>query len=145
MHAFGSVFAEVAVDPDFGLIRVRRLVGAYGAGRIVNPRLARSQVISGMVGGIGMALFEHTIIDRGTGRIANATLADYLMPVNADITALEAFFRGRARSLCQSLGRQRARRVGSNRCSVSYRECGVPCDWQTCSRASHHTGEAALT
>ena len=92
MHAFGSVFAEVAVDPDFGLIRVRRLVGAYGAGRIVNPRLARSQVISGMVGGIGMALFEHTIIDRGTGRIANATLADYLMPVNADIAALEAFF-----------------------------------------------------
>jgi xanthine dehydrogenase YagR molybdenum-binding subunit len=46
MHAFGSVFAEVAVDPEFGLIRVRRLVGAYGAGRIVNPRLARSQVIS---------------------------------------------------------------------------------------------------
>ena len=92
MHAFGSVFAEVAVDPDFGLIRVRRLVGAYGAGRIVNPRLARSQVISGMVGGIGMALFEHTIIDRGTGRIANATLADYLVPVNADIAALEAFF-----------------------------------------------------
>jgi CO/xanthine dehydrogenase Mo-binding subunit len=43
-----------------------------------------------MVGGIGMALFEHTIIDRGAGRIANATLADYLMPVNADITALEA-------------------------------------------------------
>ena len=92
MHAFGSVFAEVAVDPDFGLIRVRRLVGAYGAGRIVNPRLARSQVISGMVGGIGMALFEHTIIDRGTGRIANTTLADYLVPVNADIAALEAFF-----------------------------------------------------
>ena len=92
MHAFGSVFAEVAVDPDFGLVRVRRLVGAYGAGRIVNPRLARSQVISGMVGGIGMALFEHTTIDRETGRIANATLADYLMPVNADIAALEAFF-----------------------------------------------------
>jgi xanthine dehydrogenase YagR molybdenum-binding subunit len=74
MHAFGSVFAEVAVDPEFGLIRVRRLVGAYGAGRIVNPRLARSQVISGMVGGIGMALLERTIIDSGTGRIANATL-----------------------------------------------------------------------
>lgn len=92
MHAFGSVFAEVAVDPDFGLVRVRRLLGAYGAGRIVNPRLARSQVISGMVGAIGMALFEHTIIDRGTGRIANATLADYLVPVNADIATLEAFF-----------------------------------------------------
>jgi xanthine dehydrogenase YagR molybdenum-binding subunit len=69
MHAFGSVFAKVAVDPDFGLVRVRRLVGAYAAGRIVNPRLARSQVISGMVGGIGMALFEHTIIDRETGRM----------------------------------------------------------------------------
>jgi xanthine dehydrogenase YagR molybdenum-binding subunit len=92
MHTFGAVFAEVAVDPDFGLIRVRRVVGAYGAGRIVNPRMAQSQAIGGMVGGIGMALLEETVLDRGTGRIANATLADYLVPVNADVPALEAIF-----------------------------------------------------
>lgn len=92
MHAFGAVFAEVAVDPDFGLIRARRVVGAYGAGRIVNPRMARSQAIGGMVGGIGMALLEATTLDRTTGRIANATLADYLVPVNADIPTLDAIF-----------------------------------------------------
>jgi xanthine dehydrogenase YagR molybdenum-binding subunit len=92
MHTFGAVFAEVAVDPDFGLVRVRRIVGAYGAGRIVNPRMARSQAIGGMVGGIGMALFEDTTLDRRTGRIVNATLADYLVPVNADIPALDAIF-----------------------------------------------------
>jgi xanthine dehydrogenase YagR molybdenum-binding subunit len=92
MQAFGAVFAEVAVDRDFGLVRVRRLVGAYGAGRIVNPRMARSQVISGMVGGIGMALMEHTITDPHSGRIVNADLANYLAPVNADIADIDAIF-----------------------------------------------------
>jgi xanthine dehydrogenase YagR molybdenum-binding subunit len=92
MHAFGAVFAEVAVDRDFGLVRGRRLVGAYGTSRIVNPRMARSQVISGMVGGIGMALMEHTITDRHSGRVVNADLANYLVPVNADIADLDAIF-----------------------------------------------------
>jgi xanthine dehydrogenase YagR molybdenum-binding subunit len=92
MHAFGALFAEVAVDRDLGIIRVRRMVGAYGAGRIVNPRMARSQAIGGMVGGIGMVLMEHTMTDRVTGRIVNADLANYLVPVNADIAALEPIF-----------------------------------------------------
>lgn len=92
MHAFGAVFAEVGVDADLGLVRVRRLVGAYSAGRIVNPRLARSQVIGGLVGGIGMALMEHTVMDRSSGRVVNATLADYLLPVHADIGSLDVIF-----------------------------------------------------
>jgi xanthine dehydrogenase YagR molybdenum-binding subunit len=92
MHAFGAIFAEVAVDRDFGLVRVRRLVGAYGAGRIVNPQMARSQAISGLVGGIGMALMEHTMTDPHSGRIVNADLANYLAPVNADIADLDAIF-----------------------------------------------------
>jgi xanthine dehydrogenase YagR molybdenum-binding subunit len=75
MHAFGAVFAEVAVDPDLGLTRVQRILGAYGAGRIVNPRLAHSQMIGAMVGGIGMALMEHTVIDRRNGRIVNRSTA----------------------------------------------------------------------
>jgi xanthine dehydrogenase YagR molybdenum-binding subunit len=54
MHAFGAVFVEVAVDPDLGETRVRRIVGTYGAGRIVNPKTTRSQCIGGMIGGIGM-------------------------------------------------------------------------------------------
>jgi xanthine dehydrogenase YagR molybdenum-binding subunit len=84
MHAFGAVFVEVAVDPDLGETRVRRIVGAYGAGRIVNPKLARSQCIGGMLGGIGMALMEHTVVDPRNGRIPNANLAEYGLPVHAD-------------------------------------------------------------
>jgi xanthine dehydrogenase YagR molybdenum-binding subunit len=92
MHAFGAVFAEVAVDPDVGTIRVRRAVGVYGAGRIVNPRLAHSQCIGGMVGGISMALMESTYLDARDGRPVNAHMADYLMPVNLDIGEIDAAF-----------------------------------------------------
>jgi xanthine dehydrogenase YagR molybdenum-binding subunit len=84
MHAFGAVFAEVAVDPDLGETRVRRIVGAYGAGRIVNPKTARSQCIGGMIGGIGMALMEHSVVDERNGRIPNANFAEYAIPVHAD-------------------------------------------------------------
>jgi len=84
MHAFGAVFVEVAVDPDLGETRVRRIVGAYGAGRIVNPKMARSQSIGGMIGGIGMALMEHSVVDARNGRVTNANLAEYPLPVHAD-------------------------------------------------------------
>jgi xanthine dehydrogenase YagR molybdenum-binding subunit len=84
MHGFGAVFVEVAVDPDLGETRVRRIVGAYGAGRIVNPKLARSQSIGGMIGGIGMALMEHSVVDPRNGRVPNANLAEYPVPVHAD-------------------------------------------------------------
>src|SRR5436190_19943706 len=72
MHAFGAVFVEVAVDPDLGETRVRRIIGAYGAGRVINPKTARSQCIGGMIGGIGMALTEHTVVDPRNGRVPNA-------------------------------------------------------------------------
>jgi xanthine dehydrogenase YagR molybdenum-binding subunit len=92
MHSFGAVFAEVGIDADVGTIRVRRALGVYGAGRIVNPRLALSQCTGGMVGGIGMALMERTVLDVRDGRPVNAHMADYLMPVNLDIGSLEAQF-----------------------------------------------------
>ncbi len=93
MHAFGAVFVEVAVDPDLGETRVRRIVGAYGAGRIVNPKTARSQCIGGMIGGIGMALMEHTVVDVRNGRVPNASFAEYAVPVHADAPPLmEVFF-----------------------------------------------------
>jgi len=82
------VFAEVAVDPDFCETRVRRIVGAYGAGRIVNPKTTRSQSI----GGIGMALMEHTQVDQRNGRVVNGNIAEYLVPVNADVGQLEVIF-----------------------------------------------------
>jgi xanthine dehydrogenase YagR molybdenum-binding subunit len=84
MHAFGAVLAEVAVDPDLGQTRVRRIVGAYGAGRIVNPKTTRSQCIGGMIGGIGMALMEHSVLDARNGRVPNANFAEYAVPVHAD-------------------------------------------------------------
>jgi xanthine dehydrogenase YagR molybdenum-binding subunit len=92
MHAFGALFVEVVADPDLCTVRVRRAVGAYGAGRIINPRLARSQCTGGMVGGIGMALMEQTVLDPRDGRPVNASMADYLVPVNLDVGALDAVF-----------------------------------------------------
>ncbi len=89
---FGAVFAEVRVDPDLGTVRVSRIVGAYDAGRIVNPKLAHSQCIGGMVGGIGMALLEAAEWDPRFGRVMNANLAEYLVPVCADIEELDAVF-----------------------------------------------------
>lgn len=82
---YGAVFVEVGVDPDLGEIRVRRVCGAYAAGRIVNPLLAESQYVGGLIGGIGMALHERTVTDRASGRILGDNLADYLIPVHADM------------------------------------------------------------
>jgi xanthine dehydrogenase YagR molybdenum-binding subunit len=90
MHSHGAVFAEVKVDPDFGQIRVTRLVGAFAAGRIINPRMVRSQYYGGMIWGVGFALQEHAAADPRSGRLMNANLADYHVPVNADVPSIEA-------------------------------------------------------
>ena len=81
---FGAQFAEVAVDADLGIIRVRRMLGAFAPGRVLNPRTARSQLMGGMLWGMGQALLEGTHMDPASGRWANASLGDYLVPVNAD-------------------------------------------------------------
>jgi xanthine dehydrogenase YagR molybdenum-binding subunit len=90
MHAHGAVFAEVKVDPELGQIRATRLVGAFAAGTIINPRLVRSQYYGGMVWGMSFALHEHAVMDRRSGRPMNANLADYHVPVNADVPSLDA-------------------------------------------------------
>jgi len=90
MHAHGAVFAEVKVDPDLGQMRVTRMVGAFAAGRIVNPRMVRSQIFGGMIWGLSFALHEHAVMDRRSGRTLNANLADYHVPVNADVPDMEA-------------------------------------------------------
>jgi xanthine dehydrogenase YagR molybdenum-binding subunit len=92
MHAFGAHFIEVRVDPDLGTVRVARVVSGFGAGRIINPKTARSQAVGGIVGGIGMALLEETVWDRRNARVVNANLADYHVPVHADIPELDTFF-----------------------------------------------------
>jgi xanthine dehydrogenase YagR molybdenum-binding subunit len=90
MHAHGAVFAEVKIDPELGQIRVTRLVGAFAAGRIINPRLVRSQYYGGMIWGVSFALHERAVIDPRSGRTMNANLGEYHVPVNADIPSLEA-------------------------------------------------------
>jgi len=89
MHAHGAVFAEVKVDPDLGQIRVTRLVGAFAAGRVINPRMVRSQLFGGMIWGVSFALHEEAVTDHRSGRILNANLAEYHVPVNADVPSLD--------------------------------------------------------
>jgi xanthine dehydrogenase YagR molybdenum-binding subunit len=90
MHAHGAVFAEVKVDPDLGQMRVTRVVGAFAAGRIINPRMVRSQLCGGMTWGVSFALHEHAITDPRSGRVMNPNLAEYHIPVNADVPSVEA-------------------------------------------------------
>jgi CO/xanthine dehydrogenase Mo-binding subunit len=92
--AFGARFVEVRVDPDLGLLRVTRVVSAIDAGRVLNKKTARSQIIGGTVQGIGTALFEEVLSDPGSGRIANATFGDYLIPVNGDVPDMDVVFVG---------------------------------------------------
>jgi xanthine dehydrogenase YagR molybdenum-binding subunit len=90
MHAHGAVFAEVKVDPDLGQMRVTRIVGAFAAGRIINPRMVRSQLCGGMIWGVSFALHEGAVMDSRSGRPMNSNLAEYHIPVNADLPAVEA-------------------------------------------------------
>ncbi|MFI0241078.1 xanthine dehydrogenase family protein molybdopterin-binding subunit [Streptomyces sp. NPDC016845] len=91
-HSFGAHFAEVSVDTVSGEVRVRRLLGVYAAGRILNPRTARSQFIGAMTMGLGMALTEHSTMDPAFGDFTECDLASYHMPAHADVPAIEAYW-----------------------------------------------------
>lgn len=89
MHSFGAVFVEVRVDPDLGIIRVPRIVARYDIGRLLNAKTGRSQLLGGVVMGVGLALMEESVLDERTGRIVNANLAEYHVPTNADIGIID--------------------------------------------------------
>jgi len=91
-NAHSAVFAEVKVDEQLGVIRVTRIVSAVAAGRILNKKTASSQILGGVVWGIGMALHEETLIDHRLGRIMNANFAEYHVPVNADVHDTKVIF-----------------------------------------------------
>jgi xanthine dehydrogenase YagR molybdenum-binding subunit len=91
-YTHSAVFAEVRVDEELGVVRVTRVVCGVGAGRILNPKTARSQILGGIVMGIGMALHEETMTDHVLGRIVNANLGEYHVPAHADIHELEVIF-----------------------------------------------------
>ncbi|MFR9673494.1 xanthine dehydrogenase family protein molybdopterin-binding subunit [Streptomyces sp. TR02-1] len=90
LHSFGAQFAEVRVDADTGEIRVPRMLGVFSAGRIVNPRTARSQFLGGMTMGLSMALHEHGVLDPRTGHVVNHDFADYHIASHADVCDVEA-------------------------------------------------------
>ncbi len=91
-NTHSAIFAEVKVDEELGVIRVTRVVNAVAAGRILNTKTARSQIMGAVVGGIGMALHEETLIDHTLGRMMNSNIAEYHVPVNADIHDIEVIF-----------------------------------------------------
>ncbi|EDY20885.1 aldehyde oxidase and xanthine dehydrogenase molybdopterin binding [Chthoniobacter flavus Ellin428] len=93
-QSFGAHFCEVNVDPELLSVRVSRFVSVMDCGRVINPKTGGSQILGGVVMGIGMALEEHTVYDRQTGLPATRNLADYHVPVNADIPAIEVHFVG---------------------------------------------------
>ncbi|MFF4606594.1 xanthine dehydrogenase family protein molybdopterin-binding subunit [Streptomyces sp. NPDC001339] len=89
-HSFGAQFAAVAVDPAVGEVRVRRMLGVFAAGRIVNPLTARSQLIGGMTWGLSMALHEEAVRDEASGGLVGADLVSYHFAANADVPLIEA-------------------------------------------------------
>jgi xanthine dehydrogenase YagR molybdenum-binding subunit len=91
-NTHSAIFAEVKVDEQLGVVRVTRVVNAVAAGRILNTKTAASQISGGVVWGIGMALHEETLVDHRFGRIMNANLAEYHVPVNADVQDIEVIF-----------------------------------------------------
>jgi xanthine dehydrogenase YagR molybdenum-binding subunit len=91
-NTHSAVFAEVKVDEQLGVVRVTRVVSAVAAGRILNTKTAHSQIMGGVVWGIGMALHEETLIDHKLGRIMNANIAEYHVPVNADVNDIDVIF-----------------------------------------------------
>ncbi|MFF7329578.1 molybdopterin cofactor-binding domain-containing protein [Streptomyces sp. NPDC008150] len=92
MHAFGAQFAEARVHADTGEVRVSRLLGVFAAGRIINPRTARSQFIGGMTMGLSMALHESSVLDPRTGHVVNHDFAGYHIAANADVHEIEAYW-----------------------------------------------------
>lgn len=98
------MFAEVCVDEKLGVVRVTRLLAAVAAGRIINPKTARSQVLGGLVMGMGMALHEESLFDHRLGRIMNHNLAEYHVPCHADVHGMEVVFVDEPDGLVSPLG-----------------------------------------
>jgi xanthine dehydrogenase YagR molybdenum-binding subunit len=103
-NTHSAVFAEVRVDEQLGVIRVTRVANAVAAGRILNAKTARSQIMGGVVWGIGMALHEETLVDDTFGRVMNHNIAEYHVPVNADVHDIEVIFVEEPDSIVNPLG-----------------------------------------
>jgi xanthine dehydrogenase YagR molybdenum-binding subunit len=103
-NTHSAIFAEVKVDEQLGIIRVTRVVNAVAAGRIINTKTAASQIMGSVVWGMGMALHEETLVDHNFGRIMNANIAEYHVPVNADVQDIKIIFVDEPDSTVNPLG-----------------------------------------
>jgi xanthine dehydrogenase YagR molybdenum-binding subunit len=92
MHSFGAQFAEVRVNEDTGEVRLTRMLGVFSAGRIINPRTARSQFIGGMTMGLSMALLEDGVLDARFGHVVTHDFAEYHIAANADVVDMDAIW-----------------------------------------------------
>jgi len=111
-NTHSAIFAEVKVDAQLGVIRTTRVVSAVAAGRILNTKTAGSQIMGAVVGGVGMALEEETLVDHTFGRIMNADIAEYHVPVNADIHDVEVIFVEERDDLINPLGMKGVGEIG---------------------------------
>ncbi len=107
-----AVFVEVLVDEDLGSVRVNRVVSAVAAGKVINPKMARSQILGGVVWGVGMALHEEALVDHVLGRPMNHNLAEYHIPVQADIGDIEVIFVEEADDIVNALGSKGVGEIG---------------------------------
>lgn len=111
-YSFGAHFAEVRVDSDFGEVRVTRFTGVFDIGRAMNMKTAKSQMIGGIVMGLGMALMEATVMDANFGRFVNQDLAEYHVPVNADVPAIDIHLLDSFDSHASPIGAKGAGEIG---------------------------------
>lgn len=113
IHSFGAHFCEVRVHRHTGEVRVSRFTAVVDAGRVVNAKAARSQLVGGVIMGIGHALLEHNPVEPGTGRLAASNLADYMVPVNADIPDIDVHWLDRPDPVLSELGAKGLGEIGT--------------------------------
>jgi xanthine dehydrogenase YagR molybdenum-binding subunit len=111
-NTHSAIFAEVKIDEELGIIRVTRVVSAVAAGRILNTKTASSQIMGSVVWGIGMALHEETVFDHKFGRIMNANIAEYHVPVNADVHDIRVIFVDEPDAIINPLGMKGVGEIG---------------------------------
>ena len=143
-NVHSAVFAEVKVDEQLGVIRVTRVVNAVAAGRILNTKTAGSQILGGVVWGIGMALHEETLVDHRFGRVMNANLAEYHVPVNADVHDIQVIFVDEPDDSINPLGIKGLGEIGIVGVAAADRQRDLSCDGKARARPAHHAGQARL-
>ena len=142
-NTHSAVFAEVKVDEELGVIRVTRVVSAVAAGRILNAKTARSQILGSVVMGIGMALHEETLIDHRFGRIMNADFAEYHVPVNADVHDIEVIFVDEPDAIINPLGIKGVGEIGIVGDRGRDRQRDLSRDRKARARPADHVGQIA--